>query len=280
MRVITGQCRVAGVIGDPVGHSLSPALHHFWLEREKIDGAYIPIPIRHDHFAETFPKLKDMGLRGCNVTIPYKQEVMRFLDEVDAVAEAIGAVNTIEFKDGRALGTNTDTYGFSRSLQRAGVWNENPKVALILGAGGASKAVIHACKKANMEVHVTNRTQAKAKEIARKFDVETIPWDQKESFLNKVDLLINTTSLGMAGQPEMVMDMQTLNRKSWVTDIVYHPLKTSLLKAAEAQGCRTIHGLGMLLFQAQEGFRRWYGTRPEVDEASFLHVKTQLESMR
>jgi len=278
MRVISGKAAIAGVIGDPVGHSLSPALHNFWLEREKIDGLYIPLPIHHAHFQEAFPHLPEMGLKGCNITLPYKEEVMGMLDEIEPVAQAIGAVNTIIFENGRKIGTNTDAEGFIRSLDHAGDWRKSCRNALVLGAGGAAKAVAYGLREAGVTVHLTNRTHAKARDLAKAMQLEAVAWEKKEVLLPKMDLLVNTTTLGMAGQPEVPLDLANLSPQAWVADIVYHPLETALLKAAKAHGCTVVHGLGMLIFQAREGFRRWYGLQPTVDEETFLHLKMQLKA--
>lgn len=280
LRYLTGNAIVCGVVGDPVAHSLSPDLHNFWLEKHRVDGVYIPLHVHHAHFRKLFPRLPEMGMRGCNITIPYKEEVLEFVDELEPVAEAIGAVNTVEFRNGRVVGTNTDAYGFWKSLEKYGDWRAAAKRALVLGAGGASRAVIYALKKEGVEVFVANRTLARSRQVARRFEAEVVPWEKAEGFLKEVTMLVNTTSLGMEGQPEMGLSLNRLSKEALVADVVYHPLETRLLAEAKSRGCRTVNGLGMLAFQAREGFRRWYGVQPEVDEEVMLRLKQQLEKRR
>lgn len=269
--ILSAKARLAGVLGWPVGHSRSPRLHGYWLEHHGIDGAYLPLPVRPERFKPAVRALLDLGFRGANVTVPHKEAAGSLCDSVTARARAIGAVNTLVFEDGRILGDNTDGVGFLRNL-RAGApdWRPADGPAVVLGAGGAARAVLVALRDAGVpEIRLANRTRATAEALAAELGERLRPldWAARETALEGARLLVNTTSLGMAGQPPLELSLERLPPTAAVTDLVYAPLTTPLLAAAAARGNRTVDGLGMLLHQAVPGFAAWFGVEPEVTPA-------------
>jgi shikimate dehydrogenase len=260
---------LAGVIGHPISHSKSPALHGFWLQRMGIKGHYIPMDIAPEDLDSALKTLPKLGFRGINVTIPHKEAVLALADVISDAAVQIGAANTITFlPDGRIHADNTDGIGFMQNLRQFG-WAPNG-VAAVLGAGGAARAVIWALLDAGLdEVRLCNRTRARADALQSVFGdrLRIYDWDQTPQMLHGAMTVVNTTSLGMAGQGEFPFDFSALNPDAWATDIVYNPLETVFLQQAKARGCRTIDGLGMLLHQAAPGFARWFGQMPVVDQA-------------
>jgi shikimate dehydrogenase len=263
----------AGVIGKPISHSLSPKLHSYWLNRYGIEGSYTAIEVADDALEQTLRDLPKQGFIGANVTLPHKTSVMQFADNITDRATLIGAANTLIFKDdGRIFADNTDGYGFMANLrQGAPDWDPKAGPAAIFGAGGAARAVIVALADAGVpEIVISNRTRAKAEALRADFGARTsvVDWVQADLMLEDAATVINTTSLGMVGAQEFKVPLDRLNKDAVVTDIVYNPLKTPFLLAAEAQGCRTVDGLGMLLHQGVPGFERWFGQRPEVDSAT------------
>lgn len=269
--IISAKARLAGVLGWPVSHSRSPRLHGFWLEHYGIDGAYLPLPVRPERFKPAVRALVDLGFRGANVTVPHKLAAAELCDELTARAEAIGAVNTLVFEDGRIRGDNTDGEGFLRNLTAgAPDWRPGDGPALVLGAGGAARAVLVALRDAGVpEIRLANRTRATAEALAAEFGVRIRPvdWAGRAAALGEVRLLVNTSSLGMAGQPPLELPLEGLAPQAVVTDLVYAPLTTALLADAAARGNRTVDGLGMLLHQAVPGFHAWFGREPEVTPA-------------
>jgi shikimate dehydrogenase len=265
----TGKARVAGVIGWPVGHSRSPRLHGFWLDRHGIDGAYVPLAVPPGRIGEAVRALPALGFRGANVTVPHKEAVMEALDEVDPSARRIGAVNTIVVReDGSLEGRNTDGFGFLENLRegRPG-WDAAAGPAVVLGAGGAARAILVALAEAGApEIRLLNRTAERAERLAAEIGgpIRVLPWERRAGALDGAALLVNTTTQGMAGQPPLEIDLAPLPRGAVVTDIVYAPLETPLLAAARARGNAVVDGLGMLLHQARPGFEAWFGHRPEV----------------
>ncbi len=266
--ILSGRAKLAGVVGWPVGHSLSPRLHGFWLEQHGIDGAYLPLAVAPERIQSTLRSLADMGFRGLNVTIPHKQAALALCDDVAPLAARIGAVNTLIFEDGRFKGDNTDAFGFLENLrQGAPVWDPAAGPALILGAGGAARAVAVALLDAGVpEVRLANRTAARAEALAADLGgaVAAVPWAARGAALDGVAVLANTTSLGMTGQPPLDLDLDALPAGALVTDIVYAPLETDLLGRARSRGNPAVDGLGMLLHQARPGFEAWFGVAPEV----------------
>jgi len=259
----------AFVAGHPIGHSRSPLIHGAWLSRYAIDGAYSAIDISPEDFAGLMVDVRAGKWTGGNVTIPHKETAFELVDLRDAAAEAIGAVNTLWMEGDRLVGGNTDAYGFSANLdQRLPGWRDE-KTALVLGAGGASRAVIHALLEAGYErIDLVNRTVSRAEQLAGRFGdrVAAHGWEAAENLLSEADLVVNTTSLGMEGQPPLLLDMEKTKPGSMATDIVYIPLETPFLARAHAAGLKTCDGLGMLLHQAAPGFARWFGRFPDVDD--------------
>jgi len=278
--MITGKAKLAGVIGWPVAHSLSPPLHGFWLNRLGVDGAYLPLPVHPEDLRDVLNCLPKIGFSGFNITIPHKERVLNLCDTVDETAEAIGAVNTVQIVDGRLHGSNTDGFGFLENLKAT--VDPGPhllKPALILGAGGAARAISYALLNADVpEVRLTNRTKARAENLARVLGTNTsvVDWEKKTEALEDIGLLVNTTSLGMIGRPPLKFSLDGLGSQSLVADIVYAPLKTDLLKEAENRGNPTVDGLGMLLHQARPGFELWFGRAVVVDDMLRTHVLEHL----
>ena len=264
---LTGKARLAGVIGWPVAHSRSPALHGHWLARHSIDGAYLPLPIRPEDLATAIHGLRAAGFAGLNVTLPHKQTVMALCDRLDPSATRAGAVNTLVFAPDGIVGSNTDGAGFIANLRAHGV-DPAAGPALILGAGGSARAIAAALLDAGAAVTVCNRTATRAHALAATLPgVRTAPWDARATALQAHALLINTTQLGMTGQPPLDMPLENATAGMAVADIVYAPLETPLLAAARAAGLRTVGGIGMLLHQAAPGFAAWFGITPTVDQA-------------
>jgi shikimate dehydrogenase len=275
MAILTGKALVAGVLGWPVGHSRSPRLHGFWLDRHGIDGAYVPLPARPEDFATAVRGLAAAGLAGANVTIPHKLAAFAVCDAVDESARRAGAVNTFVFVDGRIQGSNTDGAGFVANLRAHGVDPARP--ALILGAGGGARAIAAALQLAGGRVTLANRTRDRAEALAAFLPgVAVLDWSAREAALADQGLLVNTTSLGMTGQPPLPLDLDRAAPNLAVADIVYVPLETALLAAARARGLVAVDGLGMLLHQAVPGFAAWFGVTPVVDEALRRFVAADL----
>lgn len=262
--------RLAAVIGWPIGHSRSPALHGHWLRRYGIAGHYIPVAVAPERLAESLAALARLGFRGCNATIPLKEAALALAAEATPVARRIGAANTLSFRaDGSFLADNTDAYGFIASLrQSAPGWDATAGPALVLGAGGAARAVVAGLIDAGApEVRLANRTRARAEEIGAHMGgaVTVIDWAEAATAMDGAATIVNTTSLGMAGQPPLELPLDAAPVTALATDIVYQPLMTPFLQAAAARGLATVDGLGMLLHQAAPGFEAWFGVRPEVD---------------
>lgn len=264
---------LAGVIGHPIAHSRSPALHGYWLRRYGIKGHYIPMDVSTDDLQRALEMLPRLGFVGINVTIPHKEAVLKLADVVTDRAALIGAANTLIFRaDGRIHADNTDGAGFMANLrQNAPIWDPTAGPAAVFGAGGAARAVIAALIEVGVpEVRLANRTRPRAEALRADFGAKltVYDWVQAPNMLEGATTVINTTSLGMAGKAEFRVPLDALESTALVTDLVYTPLKTQLLLAAEARGCTVVDGLGMLLHQAAPGFERWFGQRPEVDAAT------------
>lgn len=269
--ILSGKTRLAAVIGWPVGHSKSPRLHNWWLERLGIDGAYVPLPVSKDRFEQVVRAMPHMGFAGCNITVPHKEAALALADVVDPVARRIGAANTLVFRaDGTLEAHNTDGFGFIENLrQGAPDWRPDAGPAVVLGAGGAARAVCVSLMDAGAPlIRLANRTRSRCDALAGDLGgpIEVVDWPVTESALDGANLLVNTTSLGMAGQPPLEIALSSLPVSALVTDIVYAPLETELLKAARQRGNPVVDGLGMLLHQARAGFSTWFGVLPEVTE--------------
>lgn len=271
MSIISGKARIAGILGWPVAHSLSPRLHGFWLDRLGVDGAYIPLPVRPEDLNDSLHALAKLGFAGANVTVPHKEAALVNVDTISETARRIGAVNTVVVRpDGTLHGGNTDGYGFMENLKSAcGTWSAATGPAVVLGAGGAARAVCSAlCDEGIPELRLCNRNRERAERLAADLggSIQIIPWEARSDALDHAGLLVNTTTLGMVGHPALDLDLRRLPGDGVVTDIVYNPLKTPLLIDAEERGNAVVDGLGMLLHQARPGFSAWFGVDPEVTD--------------
>jgi shikimate dehydrogenase len=262
----------ACVMGHPVTHSRSPLLHGYWLKTLGVAGSYTLADVTAADFPGFLRKLRQHGYVGGNITVPHKEAAFRAVDQREDAAQAIGAVNTVWYDDDRLIGGNTDAYGFIAHLSASVPdWEASSRRAVVLGAGGAARAIVYALLERGLGVAIINRTVARAQELVAHFGARAPaarasahPFGELPQLLGRADLLVNTTSLGMAGKPALDLDLTPLKRSAIVYDIVYVPLETALLKAAKARDHRTVDGLGMLLHQAVPGFARWFGVTPAV----------------
>jgi len=284
---ITGESRLAGIMGWPVSHSRSPSLHGFWLHETKVDGAYVPLPVRPENIEQALRALPVLGFRGCNLTIPHKQTALSVVDRVDPSARRIGAVNTIVVAaDGSLEAHNTDAFGFRENLgENVPDWDPKFGPAVVLGAGGSARAIVAALTDAGVpEIRIINRTISRAEVLARDLETPTTsitvhPWSEVHQVQRHAGLLVNTTSLGMIGQPPLVLDL-VLPPKAPVADIVYVPLETALLTAASRRGNPAVDGLGMLLHQGRPGFEAWFGAAVQVTPNLRARIVATLASPR
>lgn len=266
----------AFVIGFPISHSKSPVIHNHWLASKQLSGKYEKIAVDPQDLKNFVTSFAQNGYRGGNVTIPHKEAVLEHVDVIHPTAKRLKAANTLWMEDGKIHADNTDGYGFLANIdQNKPDWDQNDPVkkALILGAGGASRPIIDGLLARGFEIAITNRTTARSDAIVDLFRglgfegrIYAIDWEERSNVLSDRSLLVNTTALGMTGQPELEIDLKDLPSNSLVTDIVYSPLKTDLLLQAEKQGNPIVDGLGMLLHQAVPGFEKWFGSRPEVTD--------------
>jgi shikimate dehydrogenase len=276
MTILSGTSRLAGITGWPVSHSRSPRLHGFWLDRYGIDGAYLPLPIDPANFPAAIRGLMWSGFAGVNVTIPHKVAAFAICDAVDDSARRAGAVNTMVFEDGRITGSNTDGWGFLENLRAHGV-DPAAGPALILGAGGSTRAIAAVLLDLGVKVTIANRTRSRAEALVPDLPgLSVIDWERRDAALSDTALLVNTTSMGMAGHPPLEIDLERAAPGMTVADIVYVPLETPLLAAARVRGITAVEGLGMLLYQAVPGFRVWFGVDPVVDDAFRRFVAADL----
>ncbi len=269
---LTGKAKKAGVMGWPIGHSRSPALHGWWLAQHRIDGAYVPMAVRPRDLGAALRALPVLGFAGCNLTIPHKEPALALLDRVDAVATRIGAVNTIIVgADGALEGRNTDGYGFLANLRDgAPGWSARRGAAVLICAGGAARAIVVALLDDGApEIRIVNRTAGRAASLAAEFGPRITPvaWNDRAEALADAALLVNTTSQGMDGEAPLDLPLDRLPSDALVNDAVYVPLETPLLAAARRRGNSVVDGLGMLLHQAQPGFAAWFGVAPSVTPA-------------
>lgn len=261
---------LAGVIGDPIGHSRSPRLHGHWLRRLGIEGQYVPLHVRPDDLEQALRLLPRLGFRGINVTIPHKETVLALADHATPRARRIGAANTVTFRDGLIHADNTDGYGFMAALRAdAQSWQAAAGPVAVLGAGGAARAVVAALLDAGVpELRLANRTRARAESLAADMGgpVRIVDWSDAGDMIDGTSLVVNTTALGMAGQPPFDLPLDGVRPGMVAMDIVYVPLETPFLAAARARGAICVDGLGMLLHQAVPGFETWFGQTPVVDQ--------------
>ncbi|MCB1516246.1 MAG: shikimate dehydrogenase [Hyphomicrobiaceae bacterium] len=259
----------AFVIGHPIAHSRSPLIHRYWLEKHGLSGTYDRHDVTPEKLPPFFDSIRTGEFVGGNVTIPHKEAVIALCDDITDTARQIGAANTIFVSGNRIVGDNSDAYGFLANLDdKAPGWDENLEIVTILGAGGASRALIHGLKsRTGATIHLANRTLQRAEQLAAEFGPQAKPLAQSDlaQVLARTSLLINATSIGMHEERHQGLDLSLLPQNAIVTDIVYTPLETPLLADARKAGLRAIDGLGMLLHQAVPGFERWFRIRPEVD---------------
>jgi shikimate dehydrogenase len=273
--------KAACVIGWPVEHSRSPAIHRFWLKRYGIDGAYEKEAVAPEELAAFLGSLKARGYAGANVTLPHKEETLRLAAFADEAARAIGAANTLWLDgEGKLHASNSDAYGFTTNLSaEAPQWNNGRRPVWVLGAGGAARAILHGLiARGASRILLANRTRDRAETLADAFGptVDVIEWKDRTRALAGCGLLVNATSLGMTGKGRLDINLEALPFDAVVADIVYSPLETELLAAARARGNRVVDGLGMLLHQAVPGFERWFGVRPEVTAELKAHIAATL----
>ncbi len=263
----------AFVVGHPIKHSRSPLIHGYWLKQYGIEGSYERIDVAPVNFGEFLKSFVDRGFTGGNVTIPHKEAAFLGVERRTNRAERVKAVNTLWIENGVLWGDNTDVFGFMAHLdQSLGTsWERNGDTALVLGAGGAARGIVAGLQDRSLKrILIANRTLSKTEELIHDLErysdvtLEALAWDDLDRALPRVQFIVNTTSLGMTGQPPLVLDLDKAPDHAAVADIVYVPLKTPLLAAAEERGLKIVDGLGMLLHQAVPGFERWFGVRPEV----------------
>ncbi len=274
--MINGEAKVAGIIGMPVAHSLSPTLHNYWLKFYGLNGVYVPLPVKPENLERAIRALPALGLRGANVTVPHKETVMKFLDKIDPEAQVIGAVNTIVVgPDGSLRGSNTDVFGFTKLVRPH--LPARKKRGVILGAGGAARAVCQALLKEGFtDVTITNRTPERARELVTHFNgkITSQPWENRANTLRDADILVNATSVSTVGSQPFDIELGQLPNTALVVDISYAGAITALLDLARARGNPVLGGLGMLLHQAVPGFEAWFGIRPQVTDDLAEHIMT------
>ncbi len=282
MVILSGRAKLAGVMGWPVGHSRSPRLHGFWLEHYKVDGAYVPLAVAPERLGEALRALPTFGFRGINLTLPHKEAALVHVGALSETARRIGAVNTIVVDgDGGLRGDNTDAFGFIENLWASVPrWRGEARPVAVLGAGGAARAVIVALLDAGVtEVRLLNRSMERAEKLREAFGsmITVTAWEKRSDALIDTGLVVNTTSLGMTGQPPLDLTLDRLPAEAVVYDLVYAPLCTLLLNEARRRGNPVVDGLGMLLHQARPGFRAWFGVEPEVTPALRAFVLEDLK---
>lgn len=260
---------MAGVMGWPVAHSRSPTIHNHWIRQYGLQGAYGLFPVQPDKLEDAIRGLPALGLAGCNITIPHKVNAMKLMDVVDPLARRMGAINTIVVTPEGALhGFNNDGFGYIQSLLDAKPdWKADAGPVTVLGAGGAARAVVLSLlDQGATEIRLTNRTRAKAQALCDEFGSGTkvVDWSERHDALNGVALLVNTTNQGMHGEPELDLQLDQLPTTALVSDAIYVPLETELLRNARLRGNATVNGLGMLLNQARPAFNAWFGVMPEI----------------
>jgi shikimate dehydrogenase len=269
IQALTGKTRIAGIFGWPVDHSRSPRLHGYWLHQFKIDGAYIPFATHPSKLEQGIRALTSLGFRGGNITLPHKERALGFVDDLTPVAKRIGAINMLVVReDGTILGDNSDGFGFIANLQQVQPsWRGNAGPAVLLGAGGAARAIVVSLLDAGApEIRLINRTTRRAEEIAEAVGgpITVLPWEERHDAIDGVAMLVNATSQGMVGEAALDLKLDRLPKGALVSDIIYNPGETPLLVAAKARGNRTVGGLGMLLHQGRPAWKAWFGIDPKV----------------
>lgn len=258
----------AAVIGHPIAHSKSPVIHQYWLNKYQVGGSYDAIDIHPDNLEAEIQKLIAEGYTGFNVTVPHKQNIMKLCHKIDKTALTIGAVNTVVIKEGKLLGYNTDAFGFIENIKQNSNFSFQGKTVCVLGAGGAARAVVYGLIQESVsKIFITNRTFEKAQELTKIAPeiTECVHWEERSDILDNIDLLVNTTSLGMTGKKPLELELMPLAPHAIVHDIVYAPLMTDLLFNAQKLGNPIVTGIGMLLHQARPAFHAWTGTMPDIN---------------
>ena len=268
----TSTIPVAAVIGHPVNHSRSPRMHNFWLAHFGLEGYYIPLDIDPKKFERSIRNLPELGLVGANITIPYKEKVLKIADKISDRAALVGAANTLTFlQNGGIYADNTDGYGFLQNIKsKYKDWSAREGVTVVFGAGGASRAILAALiEDGASDIILANRTRSRADQLRSDFGakIKVVEWMKIQNYLSEASTIINTTSLGMVGKTDLPIPLNALKKNTLVTDIVYTPIETHLLATAAKMGCRTVDGLGMLIHQAIPGFERWFGIKPGDSQA-------------
>ena len=263
----TSTIPVAAVIGHPVNHSRSPRMHNFWLAHFGLEGYYIPLDIDPKKFERSIRNLPELGLVGANITIPYKEKVLKIADKISDRAALVGAANTLTFlQNGGIYADNTDGYGFLQNIKsKYKDWSARDGITVVFGAGGASRAILAALiEDGASDIILANRTRSRADQLRSELGakIKVVEWMKIQNYLSEASTIINTTSLGMVGKTDLPIPLNALKKNTLVTDIVYTPIETHLLATAAKMGCRTVDGLGMLIHQAIPGFERWFGIRP------------------
>ena len=267
----TSAAPIAAVIGHPVNHSRSPRMHNFWLVHFELEGYYIPLDIDPKKFERSIRNLPELGFVGANITIPYKEKVLKIADKISDRAALVGAANTLTFlQNGGIYADNTDGYGFLQNIKsKYKDWSASEGISVVFGAGGASRAILGALlEDGASDIILTNRTRSRADQLRSDFGakVKVVEWMKIQNYLSDASTIVNTTSLGMVGNTDLPIPLNTLKKNTLVTDIVYTPIETHLLATAAKMGCRTVDGLGMLIHQAIPGFERWFGIKPGDSE--------------
>ena len=281
----TGRAALAGVIGYPVTHSLSPAIHEYWLAQYGIDGAYIPLSIQPGKLEYSINLLINMGFKGANVTLPHKGAAYRLASEHDILAEKTNAVNTLLFKENGIYGKNTDVTGFIAPLKNMEPMPSKDSNIVILGAGGATRGIaIGLLEEGYRQLTICNRTEKKSIELIDYLrnlypgaSLQSAAWEDRQKALLQAVMLVNTTQLGMKEQPSLEIDLSVMQKNAVIYDIVYTPLRTELITQAESLELFSINGLDMLLHQAVDGFEAWYGVRPNVTTELYKYIATMVE---
>ena len=268
----TSTIPVAAVIGHPVNHSRSPRMHNFWLAHFGLEGYYIPLDIDPKKFERSIRNLPELGLVGANITIPYKEKVLKIADKISDRAALVGAANTLTFlPNGGIYADNTDGYGFLQNIKsKYKDWSAREGITVVFGAGGASRAILAALiEDGASDIILANRTRSRADQLRSEFGakIKVVEWMKIQNYLSEASTIINTTSLGMVGKTDLPIPLNALKKNTLVTDIVYTPIETHLLATAAKMGCRTVDGLGMLIHQAIPGFERWFGIKPGDSQA-------------
>lgn len=268
----TSTIPVAAVIGHPVNHSRSPRMHNFWLAHFGLEGYYIPLDIDPKKFERSIRNLPELGLVGANITIPYKEKVLKIADKISDRAALVGAANTLTFlQNGGIYADNTDGYGFLQNIKsKYKDWSAREGISVVFGAGGASRAILAALiEDGASDIILANRTRSRADQLRSDFGakIKVVEWMKIQNYLSEASTIINTTSLGMVGKTDLPIPLSALKKNTLVTDIVYTPIETHLLATAAKMGCRTVDGLGMLIHQAIPGFERWFGIKPGNSQA-------------